>query len=180
MKKSYFLVIVVIGALVAGVIYYSKNSKNYSQVSDVKSDKPIPTEQPAVQAATLLANSKIDFPKILSTSLLTDSEIPTSLKPFVLSNASDLKFMSLKYAQSQSGIFILYTIKNSSVLDLMARLNLETRDEEKFWLKIAGASASAFAFSEFRGKNSGIMMRILLIQDISDIKVQIKTLNKLE
>lgn len=146
----------------------------FGKVFRGQNELTVATENQTKQSAALLATSQIEFSKTLKNSPLSAEEVGDEFKEFVLPEAKDVSYSRVDYEGGRTGVFILYTLSNTTMRDVLSMANQNARS----WIRLNSSYASEFGFADFTGQNNNSSARVLVFQNGTDLKLNIKTETK--
>ena len=136
--------------LVSFIIFYNLKNK-------LPKSNPIPTPLPSASITstpslevvrnTLLSHAKIEFPKVVSFSVISLKQLPKDLNVFLFDNSTNISVKTVRYMGGAKGYQIEY-ITNLPWRDINNKFLNLTMPSGSSWSLIAGRLAELFGFVE--------------------------------
>lgn len=155
-KSKSVLVLVIVIVLISFIVFYNlkiKAPKSNSIPTQIPLASVTSTPSLEVVRNTLLANAKIKFPNVTSSSVISINQLPKELSVFLLDNSTNVSLKTVKYANGAKGYQVEY-ITNLPWQDSNNKfVSLAYPLDRSSWRILSGSLAELFAFVEMENNH---------------------------
>jgi hypothetical protein len=171
-KKRLVSFLIVLGVVLLAIMSWMIFKRSKPQVLT-------PAQQVTKDANSIFSVSKLTFPKILGLTPLLKKDIPANIQFFSLNGSTDQTYKTIQYENSKTGFNFSYIVPSFTIEKFVAELpkQIALSKVKSPWVMQSNTRTDAIGYMDFTNSTSTVQARVTFIQQGSNVKVAVQTLN---